>query len=61
MGKKKKDPAIEDYEKVKNEMIIDKVDEVFRTQPDNYIFMNLTIFSAFSSPITHRPVWTRKI
>ena len=37
MGKKKKDPIIEKYEKLKNEIIIEKVDEVFRTQPDNYI------------------------
>ena len=37
MGKKKKDPVIEKYEKFKNEMIIEKVDEIFRTQPDNYI------------------------
>jgi hypothetical protein len=37
MGKKKKDPVIEKYEKLKNEIIIEKVDEVFRTQHDNYI------------------------
>jgi len=37
MGKKKKDPTIEDYEKLKNEIVIDKVDEIFRTRPDNYI------------------------
>jgi hypothetical protein len=37
MSKKKKDPVIEDYEKLKDEMIFDKVDEIFRTQPDNYI------------------------
>jgi hypothetical protein len=37
MGKKKKDPTIEAYQKLKNEIIIDKVDEIFRTQPDNYI------------------------
>ena len=37
MGKKKKDSVIETYEKLKNEMIIEKVDEIFRTQPDNYI------------------------
>ena len=37
MDKKKKDPTIEAYQKLKNEMIIEKVDEVFRTQPDNYI------------------------
>ena len=37
MSKKKKDPAIEDYEKLKNEIIIDKVNEIFSTQPDNYI------------------------
>jgi len=37
MGKKKKDPVIEDYEKLKTEIVIDKVDEIFRTRPDNYI------------------------
>ena len=37
MSKKKKDPTIEAYEKLKNVIIIEKVDEVFRTQPDNYI------------------------
>ena len=37
MSKKKKDPTIEDYQKLKNEIIIEKVDEIFRTQPDNYI------------------------
>ena len=37
MSKKKKDPVIEDYEKLKNQIVIDKVDEVFRTQPHNYI------------------------
>ena len=37
MSKKKKDPVIEEYQKLKNEIIVEKVDEVFRTQPDNYI------------------------
>ncbi len=37
MSKKKKDPVIEEYEKLKNEIIVERVDEVFRTQPDNYI------------------------
>ena len=37
MSKKKSDPTIEAYQKLKNEMIIEKVNEVFRTQPDNYI------------------------
>ena len=37
MSIKKKDPVIEDYEKLKNQIVIDKVDEVFRTQPHNYI------------------------
>ena len=37
MSKKKKDKTIEEYEKLKNEIMIEKVDEVFRTQPDNYI------------------------
>ncbi len=37
MSKKKSDPTIEAYQKLKNEMIIEKVNEIFRTQPDNYI------------------------
>lgn len=37
MNKKKKDPIIENYEKLKNEILFDKVNEIFRTQPDNYI------------------------
>jgi len=43
MGKKDKDKnedkdsTLEEYEKLKNEMVIEKVDEVFRTQPENYI------------------------
>jgi hypothetical protein len=28
---------LDDYEKLKDEIIIEKVDEIFRTQPDNYI------------------------
>ncbi len=35
MGKKEKDP-LEEYLKLKNEMVRDKVDEIFRTQPKNY-------------------------
>lgn len=37
MSKKKKDPAIKDYEELRDEIVIDKVNEIFRTQPDNYI------------------------
>ena len=37
MSKKKKDITIEEYQKLKNEIIIDKVDEIFRKQPDNWI------------------------
>ena len=37
MSKKKKDKTIEEYEKLKNKIAMDKVDEIFRTQPDNYI------------------------
>ena len=37
MSKKKKDPIIKNYEKLKAEIVIDKVNEIFRTQPDNYI------------------------
>ena len=78
MDKKKKDPTIEAYQKLKNEIMFEKVDEIFRTQPDNYIsaleeigfkyyddddddMEDLKISSAPSSPITPKPVWTRKI
>ena len=37
MSKKKKDKTIEEYQKLQNKIIMDKVDEIFRTQPDNYI------------------------
>jgi hypothetical protein len=37
MSKKKKDPVIKGYEKLRDEIVIDKVNEIFRTQPDNYI------------------------
>src|SRR5665648_218251 len=37
MSKKKKSPVIKDYEKLRNEIVIDKVNEIFRAQPDNYI------------------------
>ena len=37
MSKKSKDPVIKDYEKLRDEIVIDKVNEIFRTQPDNYI------------------------
>ena len=37
MSKKKKDKTIEEYEKLKNKIVMDKVDEIFRTQPNNYI------------------------
>jgi hypothetical protein len=37
MKKKEKDDILNDYQKLKNEIIRDKVDEIFRTQPDNYI------------------------
>jgi len=37
MSKKKKDKTIEEYEKLRNKIVMDKVDEIFRTQPDNYI------------------------
>jgi len=30
MSKKKKDPVIEDYQKLKNEIMVEKVDEIFR-------------------------------
>ena len=37
MSKKKKDPVIEEYEKLQNEIMFDKVDEIFRTRPADYI------------------------
>jgi len=37
MSKKKKDPVIKDYKELRDEIVIDKVNEIFRTQPDNYI------------------------
>lgn len=37
MSKRKKYPVIKDYEKLRDEIVFDKVNEIFRTQPDNYI------------------------
>lgn len=37
MRKKDKDDVLNDYQRLRNEIIRDKVDEIFRTQPDNYI------------------------
>ena len=37
MGKKDESDALDDYSKLKNEIIIDIVNEVFRCEPDNYI------------------------
>ncbi|MGD9286140.1 MAG: hypothetical protein PVG74_00905 [Desulfobacterales bacterium] len=37
MSKKKKDKTLEEYLKLQNKIKMEKVDEVFRTQPDNYI------------------------
>jgi hypothetical protein len=37
MSKKEKDKTIEEYEKLGNKIAMDKVDEIFRTQPNNYI------------------------
>ena len=36
MSKRKKDPVLDDYLKLRDEMVIEQVDEIFRTQPDNY-------------------------
>jgi len=36
-GKKDKDRFADEFEKLENERISDKVKEIFRTQPDNYI------------------------
>ena len=37
MSKKGKDPVLDDYEKLKNEIIRDKVNEIFRKYPKDYI------------------------
>ena len=37
MGKKGKNSVLDDYEKLKNEIIRDKVDEIFRNHPKDYI------------------------
>jgi hypothetical protein len=37
MGKKAKDAVLDDFEKLQNEIIREKVDEIFRTQPKDYI------------------------
>jgi hypothetical protein len=37
MGKKNKDDTLDDYKNLKDEIIIDKVNEIFRSQSDNYI------------------------
>ncbi|MBI5592617.1 MAG: hypothetical protein HY881_19290 [Deltaproteobacteria bacterium] len=37
MGKKDKDDTLDEYQKLKNEIIIEKVNEVFRSQPKNYV------------------------
>jgi len=37
MDKKDKDDVLNEYLKLKNEIIIDKVDEIFRSQPKNHI------------------------
>ena len=37
MGKRDKDDTLEDYKKLTDEIIIKKVNEIFRSRPDNYI------------------------
>ena len=37
MGKKDKNSALDDYEKIKNEIIRDKVNDIFRNHPKDYI------------------------
>ena len=37
MGKKKNDFVIDDYEKLENEILRNKVDEIFRKHPEDYI------------------------
>jgi hypothetical protein len=37
MSKKRKNSVLDDYLKLRDEMLIEKVDELFRTQSDNYV------------------------
>ncbi len=37
MSKRKNDPVLNDYLKSRDEMVIEQVDEIFRTQSDNYV------------------------
>jgi hypothetical protein len=37
MGKKDKDDTLDDYKKLKDEIIIDKVNQIFRSRSDNYL------------------------
>ncbi len=37
MGKKDKDETLDDYKKLKDEIIIDKVNDIFRSQSDNHL------------------------
>lgn len=37
MGKKDKDSVLDDYERIKNEIIRDKVNDIFRNHPKDYI------------------------
>ena len=37
MSKRKNDPVLNDYLRLKDEMLIEKVDEIFRNQSDNYV------------------------
>jgi hypothetical protein len=37
MGKKDKNSIVDDYKKIKNEIIYDKVNEIIRNHPDNFI------------------------
>jgi len=37
MSKKKNDPVLDDYLKLRDEMLIEQVDEIFRNQSDNYV------------------------
>jgi hypothetical protein len=37
MRKRKNDPILDEYLKLRDEMLIEQVDEIFRTQSDNYV------------------------
>ncbi|MBW2741897.1 MAG: hypothetical protein JRE64_24315 [Deltaproteobacteria bacterium] len=49
--------SLDEYRKIKDEMIVDKVNEIFRNYPDNYIPVSeyFLAFAVFSPRITDLP------